>query len=381
MERLVLILMLHGLLVAQTRPAAFDPQGDSSLIEKGLQSTMPLQVAISAFRSVNITDRRRGQLLREALSRSLSLRPEAEALRARRAIFDALIRTTTRVSLIELLPFFDQFPAAVIAVVAKGHPSESEDRLPLLLKAEEGGNSAYWHAAASLVDRKQLIHHLVQQARFDYAISVLDQDFVPVRAFAKLPRGTIGGIPGGVIDSISIGSPVAWPEETIYHIEMSGEIDHVLTCCIGGNTYLKPWSPHVHAFGDAQPADPLDWEDHDREVVRVLLSFAHCGTCALDRGDFPNLRGGKASIVWHSAEQVRSLLKEAVEQYVKECVRMIGALGETTFAEPEIRSKVRIWIRDGRQVQTIPIPSVGVGVGFNRCASIQSVSSNGRCID
>jgi hypothetical protein len=381
MPRVVLISLLHGFLLAQSPPAAFDPLSDSALIEKGLQSTMPLQVAISAFRSVKITHQQRGGWLREALTRSLSLQPEPEAVRARRAIFDALIRTGTPVPLTQLLPFFDQFPAAVIAIVAKNNSSQDEDRLPLLLKAEETKNSLYWYAAASLLNRKQLIQHLVHQARLDYAISVIDQDFVPVQVFERPPSGIImSGIPGGVIGGITTGSQVAWPEETAYHIEKSGDTDHVLTCCIGGSTYLKAWPASTHAFGDPQPAD-LAWEDHDREVVRALLSIAHCAVCQFDRGDFPNVRGGKASIVWHSLEQARSLLEEAVEQYVKECVKMIGALGESTLSEYETRSKVRIWIRDQRRIQTIPIPSVGAGVEFNRCASIQNVTTNGRCID
>jgi hypothetical protein len=379
MPRLILILLLHKLLLAQTPPAAFDPLGDSSLIEKGLRSALPLQVAISAFRCVSVADPRRGEWLREALSASPSLQPEAEGRRARRAIFDALIRTRTPVPLVELLPFFDQFPAAVIAVVARDDPNRHEDRLPLLLKTEEAKNRTYWYAAASLMDRKELIHHLLEHSRFDYAVSVLDRDVVPVQVYDR-PQIGGRGIPGGVLYG-SIGSQVVWPEQTIYHIEMSGDIDHILTCCVGGNTYLKTWSPTVHAFEDLQPADPFAWEDHDREVVRVLLSIAHCGACSFDRGDFPNVRGGRASIVWHSAEQARSLLEEAVEQYVKECVRMVGALGETTLTEPEIRSKVRIWVRDWREVRTIPIPSVGAGVEFIRCAQIQSVTSNGRCID
>jgi hypothetical protein len=380
MARLVLILLLHGLLFAQT-PAVVDPLGDASLIEKGLQSAIPLQVAISAFRSVSINDGRRGEWLRAALSKSTSLQPEGEALRSKRAIFDALIRTRTTVPLTELLPFFDQFPAAVIAVVAKGRAVAGEDRLPLLLKAEETKNSAYWYAAAALMDRKQLIHRLVQQARFDYAISVVDQDFIPVQVSGGPPEGITGGIPGGAMNGFPNGSQVAWPEETVYHIEMSGGIDHILTCCVGGNTYLKAWSTTLHAFKDAQPADLSAWEDQDREVVRVLLSFSYCRTCQFSRGDFPNVRGGKATIVWRSEEQTRSLLEEAVEQYVKECVRMVGALGETALSETDIRSKVRIWVRDWRQVRTIPIPGVGAGVEFNRCASIQHTSSNGRCID
>ena len=376
-------LLLCGLLSAQAPPPIFDPLNDSVLVEKGLQSTTPLQVAISAFRSVNVSDVERGDWLRMALTQSLSLKPEPEARRARRAIFDALVRTRTHVSLTELLPFYDQFPAAVIAVVARGRGSDTEDRLPLLLKAEAGKNTAYWYASAALVDRKQLIHHLVSQARFDYAISILDQDFVPVRVFERPFAGVAGGIPGGILPGITAGSTVAWPEDVVYEIEMAGDVDRVLTCCVGGNTYLKEWPSSIHAFGDQQPAGLFlfNWEDHDREVVRVLLSFAHCRMCSLNSPDFPNIRGGRATIVWHSPERVRHLLEEAVEQYVKECERMTEALRETALTEPEIRPKVRIWIRDWRKVRTDPIPSIGGGVEVNFCAQIQHASTNGRCID
>jgi hypothetical protein len=135
---------------------------------------MPLQVAISAFRSLNITDQRRGEWLREALTRSLSLQPEAEAVRARRVIFDALIRTRTPVPLTELLPFFDQFPAAVIAIVAKNNPREGEDRLPLLLKAK---NSLYWYAAVKtsyLRDVLTRLFDLEQSGRAEAAVELAE---------------------------------------------------------------------------------------------------------------------------------------------------------------------------------------------------------------
>jgi hypothetical protein len=144
---------------------------------------------------------------------------------------------------------------------------------------------------------------------------------------------------------------------------------------------LKGFVARFSAHPDGQPVDPVGWEDHDREVVRLLMSVAHCDICSRATPDFPNVRGGKATIIWHSAEQARPLLEEAVERYAKECVAMVDALHETTVSESEVRSKVRIWIRDWRRVQTVPIPSVGVGVEFNRCAAIQNRSSNGRCVD
>jgi hypothetical protein len=67
MLRWAAVFILNGSLVAQTPLAVFDPLGDPSLVEKGLQSPVPLQVAISAFRSINIRDQRRGEWLRAML--------------------------------------------------------------------------------------------------------------------------------------------------------------------------------------------------------------------------------------------------------------------------------------------------------------------------
>lgn len=374
------IFLLNGFMLAQAQPSAVEGKINPSVVQEGLQSTIPLQVAISAFGAVSITNIHRGEWLSGALKRSASLKPQEEAVRAQRVILDALIKTHTAVPLTDLLPFFDRFPAAVLAIVAKNNSRGSEDTMPLLQKAEQTKNTTYWYAAASLVDKRLLIPSLLQQARFDYAIAVVDQDFVPAQEYGGIPRGVATGIPGGMGGP---GSPFDWPEATVYHIEMKGDIDHALTCCIGGTTYLEAWSPRAHAFPDVQVADPVDWEDHDRDVVRALLSFAYCSSCSqsASRGDFPNVRGGKATIVWHSPEQARPLLEEAVDRYVAECVRMVAALKETHLSEPEIRSKVRIWIRDNRHAATTPIPDVSSGVEFNHCAVVQVAAAHGRCID
>jgi hypothetical protein len=378
MRKLALFLSLAAMLAAQVTSDVFDPLTNSDLIEKGLQSANPLQVAVSALRSVQVNDPRRGQWLRNALSRSSSLQPEPEGLRARRVIFDALIRTRITVPLAELLPFYDQFPAAVMAVVARGKNDGHEDRSALLKKTEEDQNTSYWHAAASLVDRQQLIRHLLDQAKFEYPISIVDRDFLPVMIH-RYSRGIIGGVPGvpGAMGGVPV-LKVPWPDETIYEIETSGDAGHVLTCCVGGNIYLKEWPRSLHAYESRQKPDPA-WQDHDREVMRVLLSFTECPQCSYDRPDFPIVRGGKATIVWHSEEQARPLLLEAVDQYLKELARMTSALGEN-LSEAEIRSKVRIWIRDWRRTKTEPIPLAAVGVQFSLCASSQSVT-NWRCVD
>jgi len=68
----------------------------------------------------------------------------------------------------------------------------------------------------------------------------------------------------------------SWPNETVYDIVPSGPVDHILTCCVGGSTYLKEWPRPGYAYGDRQSTDSTLWADHDREVVQVLLSFAFC---------------------------------------------------------------------------------------------------------
>lgn len=107
----VVVALLHGLTRAQTPTSVFDPFNEPALIEKGDSPD-------------------RGIWLRQALARSASLQPDAEAFRVKNVIFDALIRTRTPAPLAELLPFFDRFPAAVIAVVAKGDPHGRRSSAP-----------------------------------------------------------------------------------------------------------------------------------------------------------------------------------------------------------------------------------------------------------
>jgi hypothetical protein len=354
---------------AQTAPEAYDPGSDPALIEKGLSSTLPLQVAISAYRAKQDPFRWRTQL-RQALARSSSLQPEAEAVRTRRIIFDALIKSGTPVPLEELLPFFNQFPAAVIAVVARtGNSNGAEDRVPLLISAEGLENRTYWSAAASLVDHKRLVHHLAQQVWFDYAVQISDRDFDPVQIHAPLPRGVPGGFAGGIIGGIPNGR-VSWPEETAYRLSATGRPTEALTSGIGGRVYLIAEPYYGAGQGEHPDEDTEAWGEHDRDVVHLLLSFAHCSVCSRSTPDFPMIRGGKAFVFWTSEDRARRALMDGIEEYVRQCKGMLDTLGETGFSEAEIRSRVRIWIQDSRQSRTIPIPAMNSGVQINHCQNM-----------
>ncbi len=197
MRRMALVFLLCGVTVAQAQTLAFDPLTEPAQVERALHSVMPLQVAVGAYRAISIRNPHRGEwsFLRGAHQKFGNAAVERRRPAPSAFFSDALIKTHTPVPLVDLLPFFDQFPGAMMGVVARGEPRIDEDRLPLLLKAEERKNSAYWYGAASLMDRKQLIHHLLEVARFDYAISVVDQDFLP----DYVTVGTPGGIPGGVL--------------------------------------------------------------------------------------------------------------------------------------------------------------------------------------
>lgn len=256
-----------------------------------------------------------------------------------------------------------------------------EDRLPLVLKAEEHKHLTEWYAAASLMDYKELVHYLVQHARFDYPISVVDRDFLPVQILDIPGTRSGGGILGGIVGGSPTGQ-VQWPDEIVYKIVSSSHDDEgALTCCLGGvATYLQARSTREPGFPDGQSPEPGDWGSHDKDVIRILLSIAHPSWRAVAEEDFPIIRGGKATIVWHSLDQARPLHKEAIDQYVSECGRMLTKLGEPGLTEPEIRSKVRIRIRDWRRARAIPIPDVGAGVEFNVCADSQR-PDNWRCVD
>jgi hypothetical protein len=102
----------------------------------------------------------------------------------------------------------------------------------------------------------------------------------------------------------------------------------------------------------------------------ALASFAHCSVCSRFTPDFPRILGGRAFIFWLSEDQTRRSLTDGIEQYVRECRALLDALGETGFSEAEIRSKVRIWIQDGRQSRTVPIPAISSGVQINHCQNM-----------
>jgi hypothetical protein len=353
---------------AQTEPDAYDPGPDETLIEKGLTSTLPLQVAISAYRAKQDSRHQRwGLQLRQALVRSIALQPEADAVRTRRIILDALIQSRSTAPLEELLPFFNQFPAAVIALIARtDNANATEDRVPLLISTEGLKNRLYWSAAASTVDRKRLIHHLAERAWFDYPIYVSDRDFVPVPIFA-LP-GIASGVIGGVISGVPDGK-VPWPSETTYRLSASGRQDETLPWGIGGQTYLIAERYDGRARAEQPDIDP-DWDKHDKDILSVLLSFAHCSLCSQMTPDFPTIRGGKAFVFWFSQDQARRSLTDGIEQYVSVCRSLLATLGETGFTEAEVRSKVRIWILDWRQSRTVPIPAIGGGIQIHNCQNM-----------
>jgi hypothetical protein len=144
---------------------------------------------------------------------------------------------------------------------------------------------------------------------------------------------------------------------------------------VGGQTYLIASSSNEHqgwAQGDQPDADPKDWDEHARDIQLTLVSFRYCGVCSVYRGDNPRIRGGKAYVFWRSEDETRRSLTDGIEQYVAECKDLLNALGETSFNDAEIRSKVRIWIHDARKSRTIPIPAISVGVQINLCQDIMA---------
>src|SRR5579871_2949400 len=123
------IFLLNGFMLAQAQPSAVEGKINPSVVQEGLQSTIPLQVAISAFGAVSITNIHRGEWLSGALKRSASLKPQEEAVRAQRVILDALIKTHTAVPLTDLLPFFDRaFPPPSSQLSLKIIPEEARMR-------------------------------------------------------------------------------------------------------------------------------------------------------------------------------------------------------------------------------------------------------------
>jgi hypothetical protein len=175
-----------------------------------------------------------------------------------------------------------------------------------------------------------------------------------------------GGAPGGVIGGIPNGR-VSWPEETAYHLASSGRQNDAFAWGIGGQTYLIA---ERGAQNERPGSEAPDWDEHDRDIVLMLLSFAHCSVCQRATPDFPMIRGGKAFVFWISEDHTRRSIADGIEQYIRQCKGMLDTLGESGFSEAEIRSKVRIWIHDWRQSRTIPIPAISGGVQMNYCQNM-----------
>jgi hypothetical protein len=367
--RLALVAMV---LVGSSAAQLVDPleRGlGTAWIEKGLRSEVPLAIASAAEGAKRdlANNQLWAPLLRQALKKSASLQPESEALRVKRALFDALIQTRISVPLEELLPFFDEFPAAVIGVIARASSPHNENLLPLLLKTQEWKNGIYWTAIASLM-RPEILSHLAHDVRFEYQVFVSDQDFAPILVYdpGRVPGGIRGGVLGGVI-----GGPLGWPDEIVYEISPTGRDEDRLTCCIAGrSTYLIGRNSRS---GGSQTQTP-DWPDHNHEILLELLSRAHCAICSRSDRDFPMIRGGKAAVVWHSEEQMRKALTDLIGQYVRECQGLILQLGQSGSSEAEIRNKIRIWIIDQRRVRTGLIPLIQAGVEIRPCGTY-----DGRC--
>ncbi|HLK21474.1 MAG TPA: hypothetical protein VKT81_21145 [Bryobacteraceae bacterium] len=381
MRWLAIIGFVAGFAFAQNQPELFDPLNDPVLIQRGLQSTTPLQVAVAASRAINQNSDAIRQALRAALANSESFQPEPERARARRILLEALIKTSARVPVDELLPFYDEFPGAVIAIVVH-HRDEPEDSLALLRKAEEEQNPIHWRAVVSITGRSRN-HYLVERARFDYPITLYDDDFLPVRIYGiGIPDGAPHGvIVGGILGTVSTGSipRIQWPEETVYRIEAQGGPGELLTTGNLGDTYLKAWPQSKGYMRDRPEIDHDGWANHDREVVRALLpSIRICSPC-VPGPDFSNLRGGKATIIWHSPEQALPILKNAIDTLAGECISL-AAFVEEPLADKMVRSKIRVWIRDFRRERT-PLPSVISGVQINVCPSYHAGPADGRCND
>src|ERR1017187_4065500 len=119
--QLCLLLALVYVNAPAAQQSKYDPGTDEKRIEIGLRSVVPLEVAWAAWRTRFTPAKRRwDQPLREALQMAVMTQQTAERESLIRLLLDTLIRSRISVPMSELLPLYDAYPDAILALIAQG---------------------------------------------------------------------------------------------------------------------------------------------------------------------------------------------------------------------------------------------------------------------
>jgi hypothetical protein len=192
--------------------------------------------------------------------------------------------------------------------------------------------------------------YLLEHVRFDYAIEVVDSDYLPVQIFVG-PRGvSAGGVLRDVSEAVPGGNEIPWPPAAPqYCLTMSPRKGDTFLVAA---TYLR-----MRAGG----CDSGDWGAHSADVLRSLYSMAHCALRQMGprTRPYPNILGGKATLRWRSADETRKALERISDDYVGECRAFVKAIDGPVWTNTELLSRIVITVSDRRGEHSIPIPYLG----------------------
>src|ERR1035438_6802848 len=349
--RLCLLLTLVNVNVTWAQKARYDPGADEKKIEIGLRSAVPLEVAWAAWRTRSVPEKHWDQPLREALQTAVASQQTKEQELLVRFLLDTLIRSHNPVPMSELLPLYEAYPDAVLALIAQGDDHNDGWLLPLLIRAERENNAPRWMLIASLLSRepsRAFEEHLLDELRIEVPIDIVDGDHLPV----------LMGMLGGVIGGVAAPGPFSadWPDRVAHYCLAAAPApgDEVIV------TKPKP----VYLRRDLTDRHDGCFHGWDTSRSEVSLSFLN-DLMPRDRGpNLPTLNLGKLTLFWQGAEETRRILQQAAQDYVEYC-RLLMALRQRdrkptrSWTDAELRSRIVLSVSDKRQDKSVALPYAG----------------------
>lgn len=349
--RLCLLLVLVDVNATWAQKVRYDPGTDEKKIEIGLRSVLPLEVAWAAWRTRSVPEKRWGQSLRDALQTAVASQQAKEQELLIRFLLDTLIRSHIPVPMSELLPLYEAYPDAVLALIAQGDDHNDGQLLPLLIRAERENNAPRWLLIVSLLSRQSsraFEEHLLDELRIEVPIDIVDGDHLPVL------MGMRGGVIGGV--AASLPAPADWPDAP-------GDYCLAATPALGDEVIVARPEP-VYLRRDLTGQHDGCFHGWDTSRSEVSLSFLN-NLMPRDRGpNLPTLNLGKLNLFWQGAEETRRILQQAAQDYVEYC-RLLMALRlrdkkpTRSWTDAELRSRIVLSVSDKRQDKSVALPYAG----------------------
>ena len=349
--RVWLLLTVAYVTVVHAQQSKYDPGVEEAKINLALRSNSPVEVAWAAFRAKSTCCGRFNASLREALQTAVASPRSPEQILLIKYLLDAMIQSRAVAPLSALLPLYNDYPDAILAVMANDMNPLDDRLLPLLMSAEQENNAPRWLLLAALLRRsgsRALDEHLLDELHFEFVIEIVEGNYIPVLKH-ELRGVTIGGVMG------RLPGPFGWPEPPgQYCLTVTPELGDEVIVAYLEHVYLR------RKLGDENSCGRIGKTSRSQLSLLLLSQFPPRSS---DWPDFPLLNGGKGTIVWQGADETRQLLQRATRQYVDDCVRLLqsrGRLGMPTrsWTEAELRSRISISLVDLRYDKKVPIPEV-----------------------